>query len=110
MGLSPSRIKNSLHADWYFHADLLFQQSAWKMGRRMMLATSLRSFRGIEQLEVGSQTGDQMGRAQAQRRFACSPARQSRQTWRRIESETLNGGQQQHGIRSDMKSRLMGHC
>src|SRR5215469_14119431 len=63
MRLSPSGIKNSLHGDGYFHADLLFEQSARKFRRFGGPTRGRRGLRGIEHVDLTTEAGDQLAGA-----------------------------------------------
>src|SRR5437870_492622 len=67
MGLSPSRIKDGAHGDGEFHADLLFEQSAWKIQGRW---TASRGVGRIKQLQFSAETSDQLSGAEAERGLA----------------------------------------
>src|SRR5437762_1818435 len=77
MGLSPSRIKDGAHGDGDFHADLLFEQSAWKIRRRWRAS---RGVGRIKQLQFRAETSDQVSGAEAERGLAYAPVRQGRQS------------------------------
>src|SRR6266705_1779344 len=104
MRLSPSRIKNGADGDGYFHADLLFERSAWKIRGKW---SARRGWGSIKQVQFGTEAGDQLSGAEAERRFANTPMRQTRQARCRVETKALDGSQKKHGVRSDMKGRLM---
>src|SRR5215510_7751898 len=98
MGLSPSRIKNGTHGDGDFHADLLFEHSAWKIRGGWPANCGVG---GVKQLQFRAETGDQLSGAEAERGFEFAPIRQAGQRSGRVEAKALDGGQQQHGVRSD---------
>src|SRR5947208_13983702 len=83
MGLSPSRIKDGAHGDGDFHADLLFEQSAWKIRRRW---TASRGMGRIKQLQFRAETSDQPSGAGAARGPAYAPGRPGTQSRRRAQS------------------------
>ena len=73
MSSSPSRIKDGTHSDRDFHADLLFQLSAWKFGAGTVPRRVWRRSIGVERLQLGAENGDELGGAEACGRFASPP-------------------------------------
>ena len=63
MRLCPSRIKDGAHGYRDFHADLLFELSAWKFMVETALRRTLRRSIRIEQVQFGSEDGDKLGSA-----------------------------------------------
>src|SRR5262249_30787006 len=61
---------------------------------------------GIERLQFGAQTGEQLSGAEAEGRFTLAPTGQAGQAGCGVEAKALDGSNQEHGIRGNVKSGL----